>query len=238
MDEQFTRTALLVGEGGIKRLSEAHVAIFGLGGVGGHCTDALARAGVGKLTLVDNDTIAESNINRQLIALHSTVGRLKTDVMRERLYDINPALVIDCHPIFVDGTTIDSFPFGEYDFVVDAIDTVTAKLLLIERCAEAGTRIISSMGTGNKLMKEPFLLGDISETSVCPLARVMRTECRKRGIKSLRVLYSMEAPLTPAPAPLPEGKRQVPGSISYGPSSAGLMIAGDVIRTLLTGGTE
>lgn len=236
MDSQFERTAMLIGEDGITVLQQAAVAVFGVGGVGGHCIDALARAGVGALTIVDSDTVSCSNLNRQIIALHSTLGQRKVDVMAARLKDINPAIRVDAQPVFVDANTVEQFDFSAFDYVVDAVDTVTAKLLLIERCRDADVPILSCMGTGNKLMTSPFRIADIRDTSMCPLARVMRLECRKRGIKRLKVLYSPEAPLSPrtlsgeVPAP---GRRQVPGSISFAPASAGLMIAGEVIRSLI-----
>ena len=236
MDSQFERTAMLIGEDGITVLQQAAVAVFGVGGVGGHCIDALARAGVGALTIVDSDTVSCSNLNRQIIALHSTLGQRKVDVMAARLKDINPAIRVDAQPVFVDANTVEQFDFSAFDYVVDAVDTVTAKLLLIERCRDADVPILSCMGTGNKLMTSPFRIADIRDTSMCPLARVMRLECRKRGIKRLKVLYSPEVPLSPrtlsgeVPAP---GRRQVPGSISFAPASAGLMIAGEVIRSLI-----
>ena len=237
MDALFERTAMLVGQEGIDRLQRAHVAVFGIGGVGGHCTDALARAGVGTLTIVDHDTVSASNLNRQIIAFRSTIGRRKTEVMQERLLDINPALTVHALPVFVDRGTMERFDFSAFDYVVDAVDTVTAKLLLIERCRDAGTPVLSCMGTGNKLMTEPFRIADISETSVCPLARVMRLECRKRGITRLKVLYSPEPPIRPQPGSggCAPGRRQTPGSIAFAPACAGLTIAGQVIRELLSG---
>ncbi len=234
LPEQFSRTGLILGEGGVLRLRKSAVAVFGIGGVGSYAAEALARAGIGRLLLVDSDCVQESNINRQLIALHSTVGRNKAEVMRERILDINPAAEVAALPLFYGAATADQVSFCGLDYIVDAIDSVSSKLLLIERAAECGVPIISSMGAGNKLDPTAFEAADIYDTSVCPLARVMRRELKKRGIPSLRVVYSKEAPLKPAAdgferAP---GQRQAPGSVSFVPSAAGLVLAGEVIRAL------
>ncbi len=232
--EQFIRTALLLGENGVERLRRASVAIFGIGGVGSFAAEALARAGVGRLLLVDPDAVAESNLNRQLIALHSTIGRNKAEVMRERILDINPDADVIALPLFYEAATADAVSLSGYDYIVDAIDTVSSKLLLIERAMALGIPVISSMGAGNKLDPAAFEAADIYETSVCPLARVMRRELKKRGISSLRVVYSREAPAAPkfGAAPVP-GKRQTPGSVSFVPSAAGLILAGEVVRALI-----
>lgn len=231
MKEQFCRSAMLLGEEAIERLAQKRVAVFGVGGVGSFCTEALARAGIGALTLFDSDTIAVSNINRQIIALHSTVGRPKAAVMRERVLDINPDASVEIHQVFYTTENAGEFDLSGYDYIVDAIDTVSSKLELIERATRLNVPIISSMGTGNKLDPSRFTISDIYSTSVCPLAKVMRYELRRRGIKALKVLYSSEAALTPKSLEMPApGRRQTPGSISFVPSVAGLMIAGEVIR--------
>ena len=196
MEEQFARTELLLGREGIGRLKRARVAIFGLGGVGGYTAEALARSGIGELDLIDDDRICESNINRQIIALHSTVGRRKTEVMRERVLDINPEATVHIYNCFFLPENADSFPFEQYDYIVDAVDTVTAKLELVLRAQAAGSPIISCMGTGNKLDPGRLRAADIYETKICPLARVMRSELKKRGVKRLRVIYSEEPPVT------------------------------------------
>ncbi|HWP51363.1 MAG TPA: tRNA threonylcarbamoyladenosine dehydratase [Clostridia bacterium] len=236
MKEQFCRSAMLLGEEAIERLAQKQVAVFGIGGVGSFCTEALARAGIGGLTLFDSDEIAVSNINRQIIALHSTVGRPKTEVMRERILDINPDASVEAHQVFYTPENADQFDLSCCDYVVDAIDTVSAKLELIERATRLGVPIISSMGTGNKLDPSCFAISDIRKTSVCPLARVMRYELRRRGIQSLKVLYSTEMPIDSKtfepPAP---GRHKTPGSVSFVPSVAGLMIAGEVIKDLAEG---
>ena len=223
--ERTIRTEMLLGEEKLNRLQNAHVAVFGIGGVGGFVVEALARAGVGALTLVDRDTVSESNLNRQIIALTNTIGRDKVDVMKERIALINPECNVDARKCFYLPDTADHFDFAEYDYIVDAVDTVTAKLELVVRAKEAGTPIISCMGTGNKLDPSQFEICDISKTSVCPLARVMRRELKKRDIDKLTVLYSKEKPIDVGGA--------LPGSISYVPATAGLMIAGRVIQDLL-----
>ncbi len=226
MKESMERTAYLIGEEGIARLAEMHVALFGVGGVGGYVAEALGRAGIGTLTLVDKDTVSVSNINRQIIATYDTVGRPKTEVMAERLRAINPDIRIECRDCFFLPDTADAFDFTGYDYVVDAVDTVTAKLELIKRAKEAGVPVISCMGTGNKLDPSRFEITDIEKTSVCPLAKVMRRELKKRGITKVKVLYSKEEPIK-------HEAGAVPGSISFVPSVAGLMIAGEVINDLL-----
>ena len=227
MNEQFSRTELLIGEEGLRRLHAARVAVFGVGGVGGYAAEALARSGVGALDLIDSDTVALSNLNRQIIALHSTVGQYKVDVAKARIADINPACDVRVHKTFFLPETADAFDFSRYDYVIDAIDTVTGKLALVERAQAAGTPVICAMGAGNKLHPELFEVADIYQTSVCPLARVMRTECRRRGVKKLRVVYSKEPPVR---AP---GQGSVPGSLAFVPSVAGLILAGEVVRDLL-----
>ncbi len=236
MDEQFSRSQLLLGGEAMTKLAGARVAVFGVGGVGGYTVEALARCGVGMLDLIDNDTVSISNLNRQILATHSTVGRLKVDVARERVLDINPACVVRTYPCFYLPDTADQFDFTQYDYIVDAIDTVTGKLLLAERAAEANTPIISAMGTGNKLDPTAFQVADISQTSMCPLARVMRKELKKRGIVHLKVVYSREEPLSPVGGEAEAarlGKRQIPGSVSFVPGAAGLILAGAVIKDLI-----
>ena len=234
MDEQFSRSQLLLGGEAMTKLAGARVAVFGVGGVGGYTVEALARCGVGMLDLIDNDTVSISNLNRQILATHSTVGRLKVDVARERVLDINPACVVRTYPCFYLPDTADQFDFTQYDYVVDAIDTVTGKLALVLQAQEAEVPIISSMGAGNKLDPTAFRVADIYQTSVCPLARVMRTELRRRGVKHLKVVYSTEPSLTPLPAPAEEqtSRRQTPGSTAFVPAVAGLIIAGEVVRDL------
>ena len=237
---QYDRTALLIGDGGVEKLKKSRVAVFGIGGVGSFVAEALARAGVGTIALYDNDTVSESNINRQLIALHSTVGRSKTEVMKERIEDIDPTIKVTANDLFYSAETANEFDPKNFDFVVDAIDTVSSKLLLVERCTECETPVISCMGTGNHLDPSKFAITDINKTSVCPLARVMRLELKKRGIKKLKVLYSTEQPIKPETdikliqeeQQKGSSRRQIPASISFVPSVAGLMIAGEVIRNL------
>ncbi len=233
--EQFIRTQLLLGEEGIDRLQGSHVIVFGVGGVGSFAVEALARAGVGKLTIVDFDVVDVTNINRQLIALHSTVGKEKVAVLKERLADINPSLVVEAWAEKIMPDTVEGFFQQKYDYVIDAIDMVSSKLALIEFCTSHDIPIISSMGTGNKLDPSKLTVTDIHKTSTCPLARVMRYELKKRGVKKLEVVYSTEAPLKPIlPESLDMGaKRTVPGSTSFVPSSAGLLLASVVIRRLI-----
>lgn len=232
--DQLARTRLLLGDG-VDVLRGKTVAVFGLGGVGGFVVEALARSGVGHLVLVDHDVISPTNLNRQLFALHSTVGKSKAQVAAQRVTDIDPAIKVTVKELFFGSDTAEQFDFFTYDYAVDAIDTVTAKLLLIERAKAAGCPVISCMGTGNKLEPGMFRIADISKTSVCPLARVMRKECAKRGIKGVKVLFSTEDPL-PGGKPdgeAPEGRRSVPGSVAFVPSAAGLMIAGEVVKDLI-----
>ena len=232
----FSRTAFLLGPESMEKLKKAKVAIFGLGGVGSYVAEALARSGVGALDLVDHDTISLTNINRQLFATHSTVGRYKADVAKERILDINPEIQATARKTFFGPDTVSEFDFSEYDYVVDAIDTVTGKLALITACKAADVPILCSMGTGNKLDPTKFQIADISKTSVCPLARIMRKECAKRGIRHLKVLFSTEDPIAPSEEiteELPEGRRALPGSVAFVPSVAGLIIAGEVIKNLL-----
>ena len=232
---QFSRTQLLLGEEAIRRLKASRVAVFGVGGVGGHAVDALARAGVGTLDLIDSDTISITNINRQLLATHSSVGRLKVEVAKERILDIYPDAVVNTYPIFYTPDTADQFDFTQYDYIVDAIDTVTGKLCLAERAFAVGTPIISCMGAGNKLDGTAFRVADISKTTICPLARVMRKELKKRGISHMKVVYSLEEALTPVGAEeemAATGKRQIPGSAPYIPGIAGMLLAGEVIKDL------
>lgn len=236
MIEQFSRTQLLLGEDAMEKLYQARVAVFGIGGVGGYTVEALARCGVGALDLIDSDTVSISNINRQILATHSTVGRLKVDVAKDRVLDINPGCVVRTYPCFYLPDTADQFDFTRYDYIVDCIDTVTGKLQLVERAVEAGTPIICSMGTGNKLDPSAFQVSDISKTSVCPLARIMRKELKKRGINHLKVVYSQEDALTPVGAEEEMkllGKRQIPGSTAFVPGAAGLILAGEVIKDLI-----
>lgn len=236
MTEQFSRTQLLLGEEAMEKLRNARVAVFGIGGVGGYTVEALARSGVGQLDLIDSDTVSVSNINRQILATHSTVGRLKVDVAKDRILDINPNCVVRTYPCFYLPDTADQFDFSAYDYIVDAIDTVTGKLQLVQQAHAAGTPIICSMGTGNKLDPSAFQVADISKTSVCPLARIMRKELKKRGINHVKVVYSQEDALTPVGAEEEMkllGKRQIPGSASFVPGAAGLILAGEVIKDLI-----
>ncbi len=233
---RFSRTELLLGEEALARLRAARVAVFGLGGVGGYAVEALARSGVGALDLVDHDTVSLTNLNRQILALESTVGRYKADVAAERVLAINPECRVRARRCFYLPETAREFDFREYDYVIDAIDTVTGKLALVMAAREAGVPIISSMGAGNKLDPTAFAVADISKTSVCPLARIMRKELRARGINHLKVVYSRETPLRPL-GEVPEeerdsGRRDIPGSVAFVPSAAGLILAGEVIKDL------
>lgn len=229
---RFERTALLIGEENVEKLKKAHVAVFGIGGVGGYVVEALCRSGVGTLTLIDKDTVSESNINRQIIALSSTVGRLKTEVAAERAKQINPDICVHTKNVFYLPETEKEFDFSTFDYVVDAIDTVSGKLSIIQRCMEAKVPVISSMGTGNKLDPTAFKVADISKTSVCPLARVMRRELKKRGIDRVKVVYSEEEPKDSKAIDKESGKT-IPASIAFVPSVAGLIIAGEVIKDLI-----
>ena len=226
----YSRTEMLIGADALEKLKKSRVAVFGVGGVGGYVVEALARAGVGAIDVIDNDTISESNINRQIIALRSTVGKAKTEAIAERVRDINPEIVITKHNLFFLPET--PFDFTLYDYVVDAIDTVSGKISIIERATSVNTPVISSMGTGNKLGTSPFEVVDITKTSVCPLARVMRRELKKRGIEHVKVVYSKEEPLK-REVSLLEGEKPVPASISFVPPMAGLTIAGEVIKDLI-----
>ena len=231
MNERFSRTELLIGSDAIEKLKNAHVCVFGIGGVGGYVCEALARSGVGALTLVDNDTVSESNINRQIFALSSTVGMMKTCAARERLCDINPHIKITEHNMFYLPETADAIDLTQFDYIVDAIDTVTSKIHLAQRCDELGLPLISSMGTGNKLDPTHFEVTDIYKTSVCPLARVMRTELKKRRVKKLNVVYSKEQPKTVVADS--QNGRHAPGSSAFVPSVAGLIIASVVVKDLI-----
>ncbi len=232
----FSRTALLLGSDAMDKLNRSRVAVFGLGGVGGYVVEALARSGVGALDLIDHDTVSPTNINRQIFALHSTVGMDKAEAAKMRVLDINPEIAVTVHKTFYGPDTAELFDFSQYDYIVDAIDTVTAKLALITNAKAAGTPILCCLGTGNKLDATKFQIADISKTSVCPLARVMRKECAKRGLKQVKVLFSTEDPIPSreeSTEELPEGRRSLPGSVAFVPSVAGLMIAGEVIKDLI-----
>ena len=248
MQDQFSRTRLLFGPEGMEKLKNSHVAVFGIGGVGGYAVEALARSGIGALDLVDDDKVCLTNVNRQLYATRSTVGRYKVEVAEERIRDINPDCRVRIWKTFFMPDTQDQFDFTEYDYVVDAIDTVKGKLALVEAAKAAGTPIISCMGAGNKTDPTAFRVADIYKTSICPLARVMRTECRKRRIKHLKVVYSTELPVRPLEDPAiscrnhcicpPDTRkctvrRDIPGSTAFVPSVAGLILAGEVVKDLL-----
>lgn len=227
----YERTELLLGSGAYETLSSKRVAVFGVGGVGGYTVEALARAGVGTLDLIDSDCVCLSNINRQITATRKTLGMLKVDAAAERCRDINPDIKVNTYPVFFLPENAEDFDFSKYDYVVDAVDTVSAKIGIAQKAKELGVPAISSMGAGNKLHPELFEVADIYETSVCPLARVMRRELKKRGINSLKVVYSKEPPAE-TNAPVENGKK-IPGSVSFVPSAAGLIIAGEVIKDLL-----
>ena len=245
---QFSRTELLYGDAGVESLQNARVAVFGIGGVGGYVCEALARSGVGKLDLIDNDKVCMSNLNRQIIATRKTIGQYKTEVMKDRILDINPEAEVNIHNCFFLPDNADEFPFEEYDYVVDAVDTVTAKIALVMKCKELDIPIISSMGAGNKLDASAFRVTDIYKTKVCPLAKVMRRELKKRGVKKLKVVYSEEKPVRPLEdmsiscrqhCVCPPGtarkcteRRDIPGSIAFVPSVAGLILAGEVVKDL------
>ncbi len=231
ISEQNTRTALLLGEAGIDKLKNSRVAVFGVGGVGGYVCEALCRAGVGSIDIFDKDTVSESNINRQIIALHSTVGKPKVEVMRARMLDINPECRVEAHEMFYLPENADEIDLSVYDYIVDAVDTVSAKLELAVRADALGVRIISAMGAGNKL-GTGFIVADISKTEVCPLARVMRRELRARGVKRLKVVYSKEEPRRGGEVD-PESGKPTPGSISFVPSVMGLILAGEVVKDIV-----
>ncbi|MBE6826252.1 MAG: tRNA threonylcarbamoyladenosine dehydratase [Ruminococcus sp.] len=242
MIDQFSRTALFFGEEGMQKLASARVAVFGIGGVGGHTAEALVRSGIGALDIIDNDTVSITNVNRQLFATLETVGRYKTEVACERLAQLNPACRITPHTLFYLPETADEIDLSRYDYIVDAIDTISGKIMLAERAAACGVPLISSMGAGNKLDPTAFRVADIYQTSVCPLAKVMRHELKKRGIRKLKVVYSEELPISPDPETLsrlmaeenPDGevKKRIPASNAFVPSVVGLIIAGEVIKDL------
>ena len=237
MLDQFSRTELLLGREGVERLARAHVAVFGLGGVGGYAAEALVRSGVGALDLIDSDRVSLTNLNRQILATHRTLGQYKADAARDRALEINPEARVTARRVFYGPNTAGDFDFSQYDYVIDAIDTVTGKLALIQQALAAGTPIISCMGAGNKLDPAAFRVADIYETSVCPLARVMRKELKRRGVKQLKVVYSQEPPRGPEGALYQESlagevRRQVPGSAAFVPAAAGLILAGEVVRDL------
>ena len=238
--DPFSRTQFLLGSTAMEKLKNARVAVFGLGGVGGYVAEALARSGVGALDLVDHDTISLTNLNRQILATRETVGLPKAEAAAQRVTSINPDCDARAIQTFYLPETADQFDFTKYDYIVDAIDTVTGKLMLVQAAKAAGRPIISSMGTGNKLDPTAFRVADIHETSVCPLARIIRKECRKRGIEKLKVVYSTEDPIKtelspddPAWAELPEGRNALPGSVCFVPAAAGMIIAGEVIKDLI-----
>ena len=233
MSEAFTRTSMLLGDEGMARLAAARVAVFGIGGVGGHAAEALARSGIGALDLVDSDVVAPSNLNRQIVALNSTLGRYKADVAAARIADINPDCRVTPRKVFFTPETAGEFDFTQYDYVVDAIDTVTGIVQLIISAKAAGVPIICAMGAGNKLDPTRFEVADIHETTVCPLARVVRRECRARGIKDVKVVYSREEPIV---IPAAEGeKKATPGSTAFVPAVAGLILAGEVVKDIAFG---
>ena len=248
MLNQFSRTQLLIGKDNMERLKNARVAVFGIGGVGGYTVEALARSGVGTLDLIDDDKVCLTNLNRQILAMRKTIGKYKVDVAKERILDINPDAVVNTYKTFFMPDTADQFDFSKYDYVVDAIDTVTGKIQLVMQAQESGVPIISSMGAGNKMDAAAFEVADIYKTSVCPLAKVMRRELKKRGVKKLKVVYSKEKPLTPIDdmeiscknhCVCPPGtarsctqRRQIPGSNAFVPSVVGLIIAGEIIKDL------
>ena len=249
MLNQFSRTQLIFGNDNMQRLKNARVAVFGIGGVGGYTVEALARSGVGTLDLIDDDKVCLTNINRQILATRKTVGKYKVDVAKERVLEINPDAIVNTYKTFYMPDTKDSFHFKDYDYIVDAIDTVTGKIQLVLQAQEAGTPIISSMGAGNKINRAQFEVTDIYKTSVCPLAKVMRRELKKRGVKKLKVVYSQEKPIRPVEdmaiscrnhCICPPGtvrkctqRRDIPGSNAFVPSTVGLIIAGEVIKDIL-----
>lgn len=237
MGKKFDRTKRLLGAEAMNKLKNSHVAVFGIGGVGGHAADALVRSGIGEITIVDSDEVAESNINRQLIATTKTVGRKKVEVMKEHLLEINPEVKVHVFDCFFLPETKEQFDFSQYDYVMDAVDTVTAKLSLVEECKKVNVPIVSSMGAGNKLDPTAFEVADIYKTSVCPLAKVMRKELKARGIKHLKVVYSKEIPLEPIEdeafvSDEIRQRRATPGSIAFVPSVAGLILAGEIVKDL------
>ncbi len=235
MINQFSRTELLLGQDAMKKLLQSKVIVFGVGGVGGHTIEALVRSGIQNIDIVDNDTVSLTNINRQIIATHSSIGKSKVQVMKERILDINPDAKVTAWECFYLPETKDQFDFSKYDYIVDAVDTVSAKISLIEQAKACGTKIICSMGAGNKLDPTQFEVADISKTSVCPLARVMRQECKKRHLEKVKVVYSKEKPVTPKAHSDSEQKGNgfAPGSSAFVPSVAGLIIASEVIKDLI-----
>lgn len=233
MVNQFSRTELLIGEEAIKKLNNSRVAVFGVGGVGGYVVEALVRTGVGEIDIIDNDTVALTNLNRQIIATYDTIGKYKVDVMENRILSINPNCIVNKYKTFFLPENKDSFPFEKYDYVVDAIDTVAGKIGIIEKCNSLNTPLITACGCGNKLNPQGFIVSDIYKTKIDPLARVLRTELKKRGIKKLKVVYSLETPLKPKASEEASSKRQVPGSNAFVPASAGLLIASEVIKDLI-----
>ena len=233
--DRFSRTEILLGKSAMEQLAKSRIAIFGIGGVGGYVCEALARSGVGAFDLIDNDKVCLTNINRQIIATGKTVGLYKTDVMKERILDINPKADVNIHKCFFLPENASDFPFEQYDYVIDAIDTVTAKIELVMQCRKTGVPIISSMGAGNKLDASAFRVADIYKTRIDPLARVMRRELKKRGVNELKVVYSEETPIRPIEDPKIDsstGRRDIPGSTAFVPSVAGLIIAGEVVKDL------
>lgn len=244
IEDQFSRTVLLLGQEALEQLHRARVAVFGIGGVGGYVAEALARSGIGHFDLIDSDRICLSNLNRQIIATHKTIGQYKVDVMKERILDINPQAEVTVHKCFFLPENAHTFSFAEYDYIVDAVDTVTAKIELVMRAKEAGIPVISSMGAGNKTDASAFRVADVYETRVCPLAKVMRRELKKRGVKALKVVYSEEMPLKPLNVKDAEerdvakekdmggSRRSIPGSLAFVPSVAGLILAGEVVKDL------
>ncbi len=237
MTQEFSRAELLLGTAALEKLRSSRVAIFGIGGVGGYAVEALARSGVGQLDLIDNDRISPSNINRQIIALHSTLGKLKVDAAAERIRDICPDTQVRCHPLFFLPETADCFDFSVFDYVIDAIDTVSGKIEIILRAQQAGTPVISAMGAGNKLDPGRFQVADIYDTRVCPLARAMRNLLKKKGVRQLKVVYSDEAPIQ-TERRIEEAGRVLPGSVAFVPPVMGLMLAGEVIKDLVSGGEK
>ena len=233
MSERDTRTAMLIGDAALNKIKNARVALFGLGGVGGYTAEALVRAGIGAIDIFDNDTVSESNINRQIIATYETLGEYKTDAFERRILSINPDCKITKHTAFVTKESAAQIDFTQYGYVIDAIDTVSAKIAIAERCDALGVPLIASMGTGNKLDPTRFEISDVYKTSVCPLARVMRAELKKRGVKKLKVLYSKEEPIKPEQSE-PNSKKPTPASISFVPSVAGLLIASEVIKDIIS----
>ena len=234
MLNQFSRTELLLGKEAMDKLENARVAVFGIGGVGGYVCEALVRSGVGAFDLIDDDKVCLTNLNRQIIATRKTVGQYKTEVMRDRILDINPKADVRIHNCFYLPENAADFDFSEYDYVVDAVDTVSAKVEIVLRAQAAGVPVISSMGTGNKLDPARLEVADIYQTSVCPLARVMRKELKARGVQGLKVVYSKEMPLLPKTLDIKEGKKRIPGSTAFVPPAAGLLIAAEVVRDLIS----